>query len=51
MNFSGARIQNLTIAMNDYVSNGVNIKGSSKVDRPSVSHYVGQLPKGWWIKI
>jgi len=48
VNFSGARIQNLTIAMNDLVSNGANIKGSSKVDGPSVSHYVGQQSKEAW---
>jgi len=48
VNFSGARIQNLTIAMNDLVSNGANIKGSSKVDRPSVSHYVGQQSEEAW---
>jgi len=45
VNFSGAHIEHLTIAMNDLVSNGANIKDSSKVDRPSVSHFDVQLQK------
>jgi len=48
VNFSGAHIQHLTIAMNDLVSNGANIKGSSRVDRPSVSHFDVQLQKEAW---
>jgi len=48
VNFSGAHIQHLTIAMNDLVSNGANIKGSSRVDRPSVSHYDVQLQNEGW---
>ena len=50
VNFSGAHIQHLTIAMNDLVSNGANIKGSSRVDRPSVSHFDVQLQNGLFFK-